>query len=65
MAPLCFGFAVTVVNLSLVLLYYCSSSSLSCDGSLTLVSSKKELHEKYKVQVLASKGVSTNDTGQK
>ncbi|KAL9959941.1 hypothetical protein ACROYT_G033320 [Oculina patagonica] len=32
-----------------------SSSSLSCDGNLTLVSSVKELHDKYKVQELASK----------
>ena len=42
-----------------------SSSSLSCDGGLTLVCSKNELNNKYKVQVLASKGVSTNDTGLK
>ena len=54
-----------VVNLLLVLLYYCSSSSLSCDGGLTLVSSKNELHSKYKVQVLVSKGVSINDAGPK
>ena len=59
----CVVVVVIVVNFLLVLLYYCSSSSLSCDGSLTLVSSKNELHSKYKVQVLASKGVSTNDTG--
>ena len=66
MAPLHFGFVVvTVVNLLLVLLYSYSSSSLSCDGGLTLVSSKKELHDKYKVQVLSSKGVSADDTGQK
>ncbi|XP_020617739.1 general transcription factor 3C polypeptide 1-like isoform X2 [Orbicella faveolata] len=37
-----------------------SSSSLSCDGGLTLVSSKNELHNKYKVQVLASKGLRTS-----
>ena len=43
---------------SLVLLGRCSSSSLSCDGSLTLVSSIKELRDKYKVQVLASQEVS-------
>ncbi|XP_022784579.1 general transcription factor 3C polypeptide 1-like [Stylophora pistillata] len=32
-----------------------SSSSLVCDGNVTLVSSLKELYDKYRVQVMASK----------
>lgn len=39
-------------------LAYFSASSLSCDGDLPMVSSVKELHEKYKVQALVDEEVS-------